>query len=79
MKSCSMPSEIALESNLRWHAALPTLLFAVLQTLLDICTERLGPKRKADVRLHALSFYTRTTGRGDSGETRMPTVIGLFF
>ncbi len=37
-----------------------------------------APKRKAVVRLHALSFYTRTAGRGACGETRMPTVIGLF-
>jgi len=37
-----------------------------------------APKRKAVVRLHTLSFYTRTMGRGASGETRTPTVIGLF-
>ncbi len=37
-----------------------------------------APKRKADVRLHALSFYTRTAGQSARGETRTPTVIGLF-
>ncbi len=37
-----------------------------------------APKRKAVVRLHALSFYTPTAGRGARGETRTPTVIGLF-
>ncbi len=37
-----------------------------------------APKRKADVRLHALSFYTRTAGRSARGETRTPTVISLF-
>ncbi len=30
--------------------------------------EGLAPKRKADVRLHAVSFYTRATGRGACGE-----------
>ncbi len=33
---------------------------------------------KTDVRLHALSFYTRTAGRSARDETRTPTVIGLF-
>ncbi len=37
-----------------------------------------APQRKTDVRLHALSFYTRTAGRSARGETCTPTVIGLF-
>ncbi len=37
-----------------------------------------APRRKTDVPLYALSFYTRAVGRGARGETRMPTVIGLF-
>ncbi len=51
---------------------------AVLQTLSEIRWKGSAPKRKADVRLHALSFYTRAAGRGARGETRTPTVIGLF-
>ncbi len=37
-----------------------------------------APQRKTVVRLHALSLYTRTAGRGARGETRTPTAIGLF-
>ncbi len=44
----------------------------------NLALKGLAPKRKADVRLHALSFYTRAAGRGARGETRTPTVIGLF-
>ncbi len=64
-------------ANLRWRAVTPTL-FAVLQTLSEIHAEGSAPKQKADVRLHTLSFYTRAAGRGARGETRTPTVIGLF-
>ncbi len=48
-----------------------------LANTLETCNGS-APKRKADVRLHALSFYTRTAGRSARGETRTPTVIGLF-
>ncbi len=52
-------------------------IYCLADTLRDLLKAS-APKRKAVVRLHALSFYTRTAGRGAHGETCTPTVIGLF-
>ncbi len=44
----------------------------------SVFLEGSAPKRKADVRLDTLSFYTRAAGQGACDETRTATVVGLF-